>query len=102
MVTTTLLVDGMRSGTGIRNAIEGGYIGPGELRLSRALTDALAAWVSEYRQVHIDGYVDADAIGRLDREGLALAKRLAAERPDHVVGYYSDAHLRRLDELPHV
>ena len=97
MVTTTLLVDGMLSGTGVRDAINGGYIEPSELELSADLSTALAAWVSEYGLLHMHGYVDADAIERLDQEGLSLARMPAAERQEHVVGYYSDALLQRLD-----
>ena len=100
MVATTLLVDGMLSGTGVRDAINGGYIEPRDLELSADLCAGLAAWVSEYGLLHMHGYVDAQAIERLDQEGLALAMMLAAERQDHVVGYYSDALLRRFD-LPH-
>lgn len=102
MVTTTLLLDGMLSGTGIRNAIEGGYIEPGSLGISEDLTKALAKWVSNYWQAHYNGYNDSNAIKILDDEGMALTKRLAEETPDHVVGYYSDARMQRLDDLPHV
>jgi hypothetical protein len=100
MATTTLLVDGMLSGTGVRDAINGGYLEPRELKLSADLSAALAAWVSEYRLLHMEGYVDAATIEHLDQAGRALATRLAAERRDHLVGYYSDALLQRI-ALPH-
>jgi hypothetical protein len=101
MVTTTLLIDGMLSGTGIRNAVEGGYIAPRQLNLSADLCAALAEWVSRYAQAHFGGYCDEAGISSLDQEGLALRDRLADERLDHKVGYYSDALMKRLDDLPH-
>jgi hypothetical protein len=102
MVTTTLLVDGMLSGTGIRDALEGGYLQPRELNLSPAFSNALASWVLRYAEMHYAGYKDAAAIAALDKEGMALRDQLEAERPDHVVGYYSDALSKRLDSFPHV
>ena len=52
--------------------------------------------------MHYAGYKDAAAIAALDKEGMALRDQLEAERPDHVVGYYSDALSKRLDSFPHV
>ena len=101
MVTTTLLVDGMLSGTGLRDAVDGGYIEPVSLGVSAGLADALADWVSNYGQAHLEGYNDADAVTSLDGQGMALVARLASERPDHTVGYYSSALMRRLDHWPH-
>lgn len=100
MAATTLLIDGMLSGTGIRNAIEGGYIAPSQLTLSPDLCATLTAWVSRYEQAHFSGYSDEAVISGLDREGIVLRDRLADERPDHKVGYYSDALMKRLDDLP--
>jgi hypothetical protein len=100
MVTTILLIDGMLSGTVIRNAVEGGHIAPSQLNLSADLRAALAAWVSRYEQAHFNGHSET-AISGLDREGMILRDGLAGERPDHKVGYYSDALMKRLDDLPH-
>jgi len=43
------IVDGMLSGTGIRDAVEGGYV---QLRISPALSNKLAAWLLKYEEAH--------------------------------------------------
>ncbi len=101
MATTTLLVDGLLSGTGLRDAIKGGYIMPISLGISTGLVTAFAEWVAEYERAHFQDYNDADVIASLDVRGMALAARLALERPDQTVGYYSSALLERLGDLPH-
>ena len=75
---------------------------PFELNISPGLARTLSQWVSEYRAASIGGLSDSDIIAALDEKGLSLRSQIADELPNQVVGYYSDARLRRLDSFPHV
>lgn len=90
-----LLVDGMMSGTGIRDAINGGYVELADLNLSESLAREIRDWQSDCRTVHIEGH-PSDRVSVLDEEGLSLMARVQAELPNKSVGYYSDGLLKRL------
>lgn len=90
-----LLVDGMLSGTGIRDPLNGGFIDLAELELSPSFVEALDAWVADCAKAHFQGH-KPDVISALDQRGMALAIRLAEERAGDDVGYYSDGLLKRL------
>ncbi len=59
-----LTVDGLLSGTGIRNSIEGGYIDPRALGISRDLVSRIEGWLRLYEEAHFDGFSDSDFGGR--------------------------------------
>jgi len=92
-----LLIDGMMSGTGIRDRINGGYIDPEALGLSSPLVDDLRIWLSRYEDAHYAGFDDAEVVSMLDRQGVALAERMTKERTSDKVRYYSNAHLKELE-----
>ena len=94
-MTTQLLIDGMLSGTGVRDSVNGGYVDPLALGLSVELAQSLAAWLAEYEQAHIYGFPD-DRVRKLDEEGLALTARAGKELTDVTVGYFSNGLLNRL------
>ena len=89
------LIDGMMSGTGIRDAINGGYVEPSDLGLSSELTGDIERWVEEYRMAHMQGHPDHD-VAELDRVGLSIMARVQNELPTQKLGYYSDGRLERL------
>ena len=41
-----LIVDGMLSGTGVRDAVSGGYVGLAELGLSQNAVEMIANWLA--------------------------------------------------------
>ncbi|MGV3482705.1 MAG: hypothetical protein ACO1O3_22330 [Sphingobium sp.] len=90
------MVDGMLSGTGIRDRLEGGYVGLETLGLSSELTAEFVDWLARYESAHFAGYADALVVSELDRQGIVLAGKVAAQRPDDDIGYFSDALLTRL------
>lgn len=102
MVTTTLIVDGMIAGTGIRDAVEGGYLEAAKVGISAELAKTLSEWHAEYAAASRESFSDPDAVAELDQKGLAIRSQIADELPDQIVGYYSDAICKRLDDLPHV
>lgn len=86
-----LIVDGMLSGTGVRDAVEGGYVSLSSLALSESLKEDLNLWLKEYENEHYSSYSDSSRIIELDEQGLRLAKQLKAELNECKIGYYSAA-----------
>ncbi|WP_416463560.1 hypothetical protein [Sphingomonas sp. VDB2] len=95
-MATELLVDGMLSGTGIRDAINGGYIDPKSIGLSEQLACGLTSWLARYEDAHFAGFPD-DLVAELDKNGMALASRIREELTGTTVGYFSNGLMRRLD-----
>lgn len=94
-MNVALLIDAMMSGTGIRDAINGGYLELGELGLSDRLAREIRDWQANYKAVHFEGH-PPERVAALDEAGLALMAEVQAELPDKKVGYYSDGLLTRL------
>jgi hypothetical protein len=96
MTERILIVDGMLSGTGIRDAKAGGYVYPDELRLSANLVKRIATWLLEYEKTHYYQFVDKARNQRLDHEGIAIAKQIREEFREAQVGYFSNAEMRNI------
>ena len=95
-MTTELLIDGMLSGTGVRDAREGGYVKPLSLGLSASLAADLGDWQNRYEEAHFAGFPE-DAVDELDKEGLSLASRAQAELGKVTnIGYFSAGRMMRL------
>jgi hypothetical protein len=91
-----LTVDGMFSGTGIRDSIEGGYLDPGELGLSDDLIEKISKWLKLYENAHYMQYEDKAQVAKLDSEGIEICIMIRSALPDSKVEYYSSAETRRL------
>lgn len=94
-MTTALLIDGMLSGTGVRDATNGGYVTPAELGLSGALADDIASWLTRYEDAHYHGF-PVETVSLLDTQGLALTRRVGHELTGRCVGYFSNGKMTRL------
>ena len=94
-MATKFLIDGMLSGTGVRDAIEGGYIEPAKLGLSAKLVRDLAVWQAKYEEAHFAGFPES-LVSELDEAGQLLTRRVRDELPEIDVGYFSDGLMRRL------
>jgi hypothetical protein len=92
-----LTVDGMFSGTGVRNSFEGGYIEPDELGLSSNLSAKITQWLKGYEDAHYMQYKDKTQVAELDAEGIEICKMIKNELPDSKIEYYSSAETRKLD-----
>jgi hypothetical protein len=92
-----LIVDGMMSGTGIRDEVEGGYLSPESLGLSSQLLQQISCWLQAYEDAHYDQYGDKGKVAELDAEGLRIRGQLMEELPDAKVKYYSDAEMRIME-----
>ncbi|WP_228892409.1 hypothetical protein [Pseudoduganella aquatica] len=94
--THYLVVDGNISGTGIRDAVEGGYLTASELGISECLGDKISAWQQRYEIAHFRAYTDVTEVDKLDAEGLALRQKLAVELVRAKVQYFSSAKMQLL------
>lgn len=97
MTSRNLIVDGMLSGTGIRDSVEGGYVELRELDLSPELVRDIARWLDAYEDAHFHQFGDELLNARLDEQGQAIARRVQTELPRHVIEYYSSALLKKMD-----
>jgi hypothetical protein len=88
-----LTVDGMLSGTGVRDAVEGGYVEHEELELSPELSDKISRWLVKYENCHYQQFQDAKQVADLDAEGLAICRLLGIEIPDAKIDYFSTAKM---------
>ena len=86
----------MLSGTGVRDAVEGGYVAPAGLGLSSGLQANIADWQRAYEDAQVNGFIDEDVVA-LDHKGRELVTLIRAERPDLRIGYYSNGLLRRME-----
>jgi hypothetical protein len=92
----SLIVDGMLSGTGVRDAKAGGYVDPNALGLSPILVKRITTWLLEYENAHYYQFVDKAENQRLDQEGIAITKQIREELPAAQVGYFSNAEMRKI------
>ena len=91
-----LVVDGCLSGTGIRDAVEGGYLTASAVGISECLSDEISAWQQRYELAHFQAYIDSAEVDKLDTEGLALREKLSLELAEAKVQYFSSAKMRLL------
>ena len=96
MTMKYLTVDGMLSGTGVRDSVEGGYISPQDLGLPAALVERIEKWVSRYEEAHYAGFNDGMENDLLDQEGVALSKLLQQALPEAKIEYFSNARCVKL------
>lgn len=94
-MTTRFLIDGMLSGTGVRDVVNGGYVEPIAIGLSAALSRDVAAWQQKYEDAHFAGFTD-DLVNELDKRELLLASRAESELGDGAVGYFSNGRMKHL------
>ena len=95
VMMTHYIIDGELSGTGVRDAVEGGYVDLAEVGLSDALAADIADWVERYEDLHFRGF-PSDELAMLDEEGVALTARVQAEAPGKRFAYYSHGQMKRL------
>jgi hypothetical protein len=91
-----LTVDGMLSGTGIRNTISGGYVDPHDVGLSTSLVGRIEKWLVEYEAAHHHQFMDKAENERLDQVGAAITRQILEELPRMKVEYFSNAEMRKI------
>ena len=96
MKTTHLIVDGMLSGTGIRDGDHGGYLMPSDIGVSADLTFRILEWLKHYENAHFFQFKNALENQMLDTQGLEIARLLKAELPNIKVTYFSNVELKEI------
>ena len=91
-----LIVDGMLSGTGVRDAISGGYVELADLELPPNVVEVIASWLARYETAHHQQFNDSREVEALDEIGLELCDHLARELPGNKIGYFSAARTEKL------
>jgi hypothetical protein len=91
-----LVVDGMLSGTGIRDAVEGGYLDLHELGLSSEFVKNMSLWLRRYENAHYVQFGDQQEVAALDSQGLAICKKLMEELPQSKVEYFSSGEMKKI------
>jgi hypothetical protein len=89
------LIDGMLSGTGVRDAARGGYVESASMGLSASLASDVEQWQQRYEDAHFAGF-PAELVTDLDKQGIALTARADAELPDKSFGYFSNGLMKLL------
>jgi len=91
-----LIIDGMLSGTGVRDGTAGGYLDLKNVGISADLTKRIASWLIAYESAHYRRFGDKVENDRLDQEGTAIAGCVRKELPGTRVEYFSNAQMRKL------
>ncbi len=86
-----LVIDGMMSGTGIRDKYEGEYLEPDSLNLSEDLIGKLKEWHERYIDEHYAGYESPEKVKELDSQGIHIAQEVKRELEGSKIEYFSDA-----------
>jgi hypothetical protein len=97
MKMTHLIVDGMLSGTGIRDGVHGGYFETSAIGVSSGLGGKISEWLERYENAHFFQFGNAAENELLDKQGVEIARSLKAELPGVRVTYFSNA---KLEEIP--
>ncbi len=85
-----LIVDGMLSGTGVRDALNGGYVHLSDLKIPPSLIREINKWLSDYEMAHFLQYTDEKKNKALDKQGIQIANHLKTVLPNVNIRYYSN------------
>ena len=91
-----LTVDGMLSGTGIRDSLIGKYLDPNEVGFSSELIRRIEKWVIDYETAHYRQFNDEAENQRLDREGIEIAREAQSQLPEMKIEYFSNAQMKKI------
>lgn len=91
-----LTIDGMLSGTGVRDTNVGGYIDPKELGLTVDLVEKITAWVEKYEDAHYAQFEDSQQNELLDAEGIEIRNQVKTQFPRAKVSYFSSAKMEKI------
>jgi len=86
----------MMSGSGIRDAVEGGYVKASALGLSKPLQERICRWLARYEDAHFRQYSVLEEVADLDSEGLEIAQLIRVELHGSKVEYFSSARMMRI------
>ena|SRR5438552_18082771 len=91
-----LTIDGMLSGTGVRDSLAGGYLDPQEVGLSPELVRRIEKWVVEYETAHYRQFNDETENQRLEQEGIEITRQVRDQLPGRKIEYFSNARMQKI------
>ncbi|TYC64556.1 hypothetical protein FMN63_18925 [Stappia sp. BW2] len=91
-----LTVDGMSSGTGVRDTLDGGFVDLDKIGVSAGLKRDVRVWLLEYEADFFAGFRNLKTLAALDEKGLQIAQRLSKEIPGSKIEYYSDGKSEKI------
>ena len=91
-----LTVDGMLSGTGIRDSLTGKYLDPSEVRFPSELVRRIEKWTIDYETAHYSQFNDEAENQRLDQEGIEIARQAQSQLPEMKIEYFSNAQMKKI------
>lgn len=91
-----LVVNGLMSGTGIKDPHSEIDPSPQELGLSSHVISLIEQWLKRYADAMMDGYKNKKENERLDQEGIEIARAVRSELLETKVEYYSDVLSKRI------
>ena len=91
-----LTIDGMLSGTGIKDSLAGEYLDPRVIGLSPELVQRIENWVIEYETAHYHQFNDETENQRLDQEGIEIARQTRGQLTESKVEYFSHARMQKI------
>ena len=86
----------MLSGTGIRDAVKGGYVELTELNISDSLIEKISEWQKKYEEAHFFQFSDEFINNNLDNEGIKISKMIKQELPNVRIEYFSNADMKMI------
>ncbi|MCK1511970.1 hypothetical protein IVB22_05195 [Bradyrhizobium sp. 190] len=89
-------IDGMLSGTGIRDSLTGEYLDLNEVGLSPELVRRIEKWVIDYETAHYGQFNDEVENQRLDQDGIEIARQAQSQLPEMKVAYFSNAQMKKI------
>jgi hypothetical protein len=92
-----LTIDGMLSGTGIRDSLIGKYLDSNEVGFSPELVRRIEKWVIDYETAHYRQFNDQAENQRLDQEGIEIARQAQLQLPETKVEYFSNVQMKKID-----
>jgi len=90
-----LTIDGMLSGTGIRDSLTGKYLDPKEAGFSPELVQRIERWMIDYETAHYRQFNGEAENQRLDQEGIEIARQAQSQLPEMKIEYFSNAQTRK-------
>lgn len=91
-----LTIDGMLSGTGVRDSLAGGYLDPREVGFSLELVRRIERWVIKYEAAHYRQFKDDAENQRLDQEGIEITRQARDLLPESKIEYFSNARMQKI------
>jgi hypothetical protein len=91
-----LTIDGMLSGTGVRNPLIGEYLDPKEAGFSPEIVRRIEKWVIGYEAAHYRQFNDEAENQRLDQEGIEIARQAQSQLPEMKVEYFSNVQMKKV------